>query len=276
MKLSQHKTSTSKDLICSRNKSFPSPGGPLSYLDETCASSWGNLEVSEVHFWPQATCSAALVMAIQTSLCPLSGTGTSWSAECSCLIACLSPTVQWRGMGEGKEKGSWIWVVGVCWKGRFCLHVLSALSCCVLGFVTCEQSLLSVPGNSVLFLLSGAPYQAQFLAACQRVCLLPLDLLNLFFSFVWQDVPWWHLTYPTGPPRGLNDFQNLSVDHCTELEAHGYLHNKGCNLVEATNPFLCPQHIQVGHSQIWQTGDSCVQDLPEAEPAAIRNEDSKQ
>lgn len=39
-----------------------------------------------------------------------------------------------------------------------------SLSSCVYGFVMCEQSLLSVPGNSVLFLLSETPYQAQFLA----------------------------------------------------------------------------------------------------------------
>lgn len=32
LKLSQHKTSSSKDLNCNRNESFPSPGDPPPYL----------------------------------------------------------------------------------------------------------------------------------------------------------------------------------------------------------------------------------------------------
>lgn len=78
--------------------------------------------------------------------------GTAGSAECGHQIACLCPACWWRRSGnrEGKGAGFGLWVCAGKTPG--------------FVFVLCEQSLLLVSGNSVPFLLSEAPYKAQFLA----------------------------------------------------------------------------------------------------------------
>lgn len=136
------KTSACKDLICNRNESLPSPGGPPSYLDEMCVfsvgvSSCSNLEVSEAHSWPGVICSTALATARSSDqmLCPA---WHSRAIERGYKIACLCPVRWWRRRGEQGGKRSWIWVVDVCWKGTvFCLPVLSApwLLCVWLCYV---------------------------------------------------------------------------------------------------------------------------------------------
>lgn len=103
-----------------------------------------NLEVSDAHGWCGVTCSTALATARPSKQMPC----PAWHSrviDCGYEIACVCPVHWCRRRGERRGEGSWVWVVGVCWKSiRFCLPILSA---------PCLSALLRVSTHCFQFLV---------------------------------------------------------------------------------------------------------------------------
>lgn len=109
------------------------------------------------------------------------------------------------------------------------------LGSCVYGFVMWGQSLLSVPGNLVPFLLSEAPYQAEEVPRRLRLkgSASYLWICSMFSSPLSDQLS-----------RGDNYVSQPDLLPGSRMSVPGsrsswLLHNKGCNLAEVTKPTTC-------------------------------------
>lgn len=96
----------------------------------------------------------------------------------------------------------------LCFSALVHITLLCLSSCCFqFQFYFCFQKLLTQLASSRLR-IKGPP-----------------TLVFAHTSLSDQMSPWWHLIYP----RSWMTFINLFVYRCMDLEAHGYLNNKGCS-----------------------------------------------